>query len=97
MLCVFCIDRGAANASEGGGHIYTSYDCSLFVMFNSPALAVASALVPVRCNKAIKRLQEPTLPPKLAQISLKIFDVPVDETKVPHDNYDILVLVGLVQ
>ena len=32
MLCVFCIDRGAANALEGGGHIYTSYACSLFVM-----------------------------------------------------------------
>ena len=44
----------------------------------------------------IKNLQKPTLPQKLAQLSLKIFDVPVDETKVPNGNYSILVLVGVV-
>ncbi|CAN0014079.1 unnamed protein product, partial [Ascophyllum nodosum] len=54
------------------------------VAIGSDAKARAKKLVrdlKARCNKAIKRLQEPTLPPKLAQLSLKIFDVPVDETK----------------
>ena len=35
-----------------------------------------------RCNRVIKRLQEAKLPGELSELSLKIFNVPVDKTVV---------------